>query len=117
MLMLTPTLNRFSLIRRKLKYGTEICGYLIVSLFTSLYANFFTTGYMVSSLGIMYTFAVYCILSYQSSEYSEEWYSVKINPILLTTTGLISLSLFSWITINSEQYLSAHKVLRISNEG
>lgn len=60
---------------------------------------------------------MYCILSYQSSEYSEEWYSVKINPILLTTTGLISLSLFSWITINSEQYLSAHKVLRISNEG
>ena len=40
MLMLTPTLIRFSLIRRKLKYGTEICGYLVVSLFTSLYANF-----------------------------------------------------------------------------
>ena len=117
LLMLTPTLIRFLLIRRKLKYGTEICGYLVVSLFTSLYANFFTTGYMVSSLGIMYTFATYCILSYQSSDYSEEWYSMKINPILLTAEGLSCISLFSWITINSEQYLSAHKVLRISNEG
>ena len=117
MLMLTPTLIRFLLIRRKLKYGTEICGYLVVSLFVSLYANFFATGYMVSSLGIMYTFSVYCILSYQSSEYSEEWYSVKINPILLIIIGLISISLFSWITINSEQYLSTQKVLRISNEG
>lgn len=33
MLILTPTLVRFLIIRRKLKYGTEICGYLIVSLF------------------------------------------------------------------------------------
>lgn len=117
MLMIVPTSIRFLIIRRKLSYGTEICGYLVVSLFISLYANLFTTGYMVSSLGIMYTFAAYCILSYQSSEYSEEWYSVKINPILLMAVGLSCISLFSWITINGEQYLSMNKVFRIDNEG
>lgn len=71
----------------------------------------------MSSLGIMYTFAAYCILSYQSSEYSDKWYSMKINPILLIITGLLGISLFSWIVVNSGQYFPSRFALKIANEG
>lgn len=117
MLMLAPTSIRFLIIRRKLNYGTEICGYIVLSLFLSLCMNFYSTGNMVSSLGIMYTFATYCILSYQSSEYSDEWYSMKISPILLIIVGLSGISLFSWMVINSGRYVPARSALNIANEG
>lgn len=94
-LILPPTLMRFVFFQRKLRYGLEISFCLAVSLFISLLVVFFAIGYLLPTFGLFATLSVYCILSYKSTEYSAEWCSYTINPILFM---LIALTLMTFIS-------------------
>ena len=93
-LILPPTLIRFVIFQKKLKYGMEVSFYLAISLFISLLGIFLTIGYLLPTFGLFATLSVYCILSYKSTEYSEEWFSYSVNPILFM---LITLALMTFI--------------------
>lgn len=94
MLILPPTLMRFVIFQRKLRYGLEISFCLAVSLFVSLCLIFLVTGYLLPTFGLFATLSVYCILSYKSTEYSTEWHSYTINPTLFM---LVALTLMTFI--------------------
>ena len=103
-LILSPTLVRFAVVRRKLKYGLEISIFLSLSLFMSLLVCYFLTGNIPLTFGLFDTLAVYCILSYKSSEYSEEWHSYKIHPILFMIIALILMVLVSGVITEQKQW-------------
>lgn len=98
---LPPILIRFVIIRRRLKYGLEVSIYLVLSLFISLLSYYSLIGNIPVAFGLLDTLAIYCILSYKSSEYSEEWHSLKFNPIGF---ALIALAVISGIVTNGKQY-------------
>lgn len=103
-LMTPPTFIRFALLQRKLKYGVELSIFLSLSLFISLLFSYFLTSNMPLTFGLFDTFMVYCILSYKSSEYSEEWNLYTFNPIVFTLVALALMTLMSGIMTEQKQW-------------
>lgn len=103
-LMTPPTFIRFALLQRKLKYGVELSIFLSLSLFISLLFSYFLTSNMPLTFGLFDTFMVYCILSYKSSEYSEEWNLYTFHPIVFTLVALALMTLMSGIMTEQKQW-------------
>lgn len=103
-LILPPTLIRFVALQRKLRYGIEISFYLAISLSISLFIIFLTIEYLLPSFGLLATLSVYWVLSYKSTEYSEEWCSYTINPILFMLIALIIMTVISRVITNYTQW-------------
>ena len=103
-LIAPPTAIRFLVLQRKLRYGIEISFYLAISLFISLLGIFLAIRYLLPTFGLLATLSVYCILSYKSTEYSEEWCSYSVNPILFILIALTLMTLISRVVTNYERW-------------
>ena len=101
---LPPTFIRFAVIQHKLKYGIEMSIFLSLSLFISFISYYFLTGDMPLTFGLLDTLVVYCILSYQSSDYSEKWHSYTVNPILFMLIALALTVLVSGLMTEQKQW-------------
>ena len=102
--MLPPTLIRFVALQRKLKYGVEISVFFSLSLFISLLSCYFLTNEMLLTFGLLNTLIMYCILSYQSLEYSEEWNSYTFHPIVFMLVALALMTFISGIMTEQKQW-------------
>ncbi len=59
---------------------------------------------MPLTFGLFDTFMVYCIISYKSSEYSEEWNLYTFHPIVFTLVALAMMTLMSGIMTEQKQW-------------
>ena len=69
--ILPSTLVRFAYFKRELNYGLEMYASMWIATVLSLILAFLMVGASVGTIGLLGTFAVYCVLSYKATGFNE----------------------------------------------
>ncbi len=100
-LILPPTVIRFIIPRRELRYGIEIYCYMLLSMFLTRVLSVIMMGKLISTLGLLDTLVLYCILSYKTTDYSEIPRLYRYILTFLTLGAIFILPYFS----NNKHYI------------